>query len=145
MYKIRRYLKKARLLPCLNFRIKTKKPRLFSRDCYFFLSTIIKRWFPPFGFHTLPGESFRLQFPFVFRRLQSLQMLLPVHPCLPLSLLTFSGPSIPQLAPLPFRFLSSTSLPGFSLSSAFFRPLLFGSDYSAFRSFPFGHFLLLSP
>ena len=44
--------------------------------------------------HTLLNESFRLQFPFVFRRLQSLQLLLPAHPCLPLSLPTFSGPDL---------------------------------------------------
>ena len=74
---------------------------------------------------TLPNESFRLQFPFVFRRLQSLQMLLPVHLCPPLSLPTFSRPSIPRLFaasfplsdPRCFDFLSSASV--------------FGSDYSA--------------
>ena len=99
----------------LNFRIKTKKPQPFGRDCYFSLSTLIKRWFQSCDLHTLLNEQFRLQFPFVFRRLQSLQMLLPVHPCLPLALLTFSGPSIPRLTPLPFRFLTSAVL-------AFFRP-----------------------
>ena len=82
--------------------------------------------------HTLLNESFRLQFPFVFRQLQSLQLLLLAHPCLPLSLPAFSGPSVPRLitASLPlsdprcFRFLSSASV--------------LGSDYSAsVSSFPF--------
>ena len=81
--------------------------------------------------HTLLNESFRLQFPFVFRQLQSLQLLLLAHPCLPLSLPTFSG--LPLSRPIAasaslsdprcFRFLSSASV--------------LGSDYSAsVSSFP---------
>ena len=38
-------------------------------------------------------------------------------------------------ASLLFRFLSSASLPGFPLTSAPFRSLTLGSDYSAFRAF----------
>ena len=81
---------------------------------------------------TLLNESFRLQFPFVFRQPQSLQLLLLAHPCLPLSLPTFSG--LPLSRPIAasaslsdprcFRFLSSASV--------------VGSDYSAsVSSFPF--------
>ena len=73
--------------------------------------------FPPFGFHSA-GRLLRLQFLFVFRRLQSLQLLLPTHPCLPLSLQTSLGRPVSGLSPLPFRFLTSAV-------SAFFRPLQF--------------------
>ena len=82
--------------------------------------------------HTQLNEWFHLQFPFVFRQLQSLQLLLLAHPCLPLSLPALSGPSVPRLiaASLPlsdprcFRVLSSASV--------------LGSDYSAsVSSFPF--------
>ena len=77
-------------------------------------------------------ESFRLQFPFVFRQPQSLQLLLLAHPCLPVSFPTFSG--LPLSRPIAasaslsdprcFRFLSSASV--------------LGSDYSAsVSSFPF--------
>ena len=81
---------------------------------------------------TLLNESFRLQFPFVFRQPQSLQLLLLAHPCLPVSLPTFSGfpLSRPVAAsaslsdPRCFRILSSASV--------------LGSDYSAsVSSFPF--------
>ena len=79
--------------------------------------------------HTLLNESFRLQFPFVFRRPQSLQLLLPAHPCPPLSLPAFSGlplsrPSAASASlsdPRCFRLLSLASV--------------LGSDYSAFRAF----------
>ena len=77
------------------------------------------------------NESFRLQFPFVFRQPQSLQLLLLAHPCLPVSLPTFSGlplsrPFVVSASlsdPRCFRFLSSASV--------------LGSDYSAsVSSFP---------
>ena len=62
--------------------MKTKKALTFqSRLHYLFISTILKRWFQLFGLHPQLDESLRLQFPFVFRRLQSLQLLLPVLPC----------------------------------------------------------------
>ena len=89
--------------------------------------------------HTLLNESFRLQFPFVFRRLQSLQLLLPAHPCPPLSLLAFSGlplsrPSAASASlsdPRCFRLLSLASV--------------LGSDYSAsVSSFPFSSCLRLT-
>ena len=85
--------------------------------------------------HTQFHESLRLQFPFVFRRLQSLQLLLPAHPCLPLSPPAFSGPSVPHPigASLPlsdlrcFRSLSVASV--------------LDSDYSA-SALPFPFFLI---
>ena len=82
--------------------------------------------------HTQLNDWYRLHFPFVFRQIQSLQLLLLAHPCRPLSLSAFSGPSVPRLiaASLPlsdprcFRVLSSASV--------------LGSDYSAsVSSFPF--------
>ena len=62
-------------------------------------------------------------------------MLPPTHPCLPLSFPTFSGPSIPRLAPLPFRFLTPSVLTSFRPS--LFRvlttkPLFFLSTSSRF-------------
>ena len=63
-------------------------------------------------------ESFRLQFPFVFRQPQSLQLLLLARPCPPLSLLTFLGFHFHGLLPLPFLFLTPAVF-------AFFRPLQF--------------------
>ena len=56
-----------------------------------------------------------LQFHFVFRRIQSLQLLLPTHPYLPLTLPAVLGRPFHGLSPLPFRFLTSAV-------SAFFRP-----------------------
>ena len=56
--------------------------------------------------HTLLNESFRLQFPFVFRRLQSLQLLLPTHPCFLLSFLASLGFRFHGLSPLPLLFLT---------------------------------------
>ena len=72
--------------------------------------------------HTQLNESFRLQFPFVFRRLQSLQLLLPAHPCFLVRL----SPSF--LASLGFRFHGLLPLPLLFLTPAvfaFFRPLQF--------------------
>ena len=68
--------------------------------------------------HTQLNESFRLQFPFVFRQPQSLQLLLLARPCLPLSLLTFLGFRFHGLSPLPLLFLTPAVF-------AFFRPLQF--------------------
>ena len=58
--------------------------------------------------HTLLNESFRLQFPFVFRQLQSLQLLLLAHPCF--------------LASLGFRFHGLSPLPLLFLTPAVFAP-----------------------
>jgi len=69
--------------------IAKKWSRLFSRD-HSFISTIISLCFR-LPASTQLGELLRLQFLFVFRRLQSLQLLLPTHPCLPLSLQTSLG------------------------------------------------------
>ena len=61
--------------------------------------------------HTQFHESLRLQFPFVFRRLQSLQLLLPARPCflfqLALSFLASLGFHFHGLAPFPLLFLTS--------------------------------------
>ena len=58
--------------------------------------------------HTLLNESFRLQFPFVFRRLQSLQLLLPGSPLLSVfRFLASLGFHFHGLAPLPLLFLTS--------------------------------------
>ena len=85
--------------------------------------------------HTLLNESFRLQFPFVFRRLQSLQLLLPARPCLSaFSRLPLSRPSAASASlsdPRCFRSLSVASV--------------LGSDYSAsVSSFPFSSCLRLT-
>ena len=65
------------------------------------------------------NDSFRLQFPFVFRRLQSLQLLLPAHPY-PLRFLRFTslGFHFHDLSPLPLLFLTPAVF-------APFRPLQF--------------------
>ena len=92
----------------------------------FFSSTLIKRWFQPFGLH-----SRSLTISFVCNFLSSsagfnlCSCFFPAHPCLLLSLPAFSGPSVPRpvAASLPlsdprcFGFLSSASV--------------LGSDYSA--------------
>ena len=96
--------------------IKKKAVSAFQRDRSF-ISTIISPGFR-LPASTQLGELLRLQFLFVFRRLQSLQLLLPTHPCLPLSLPTSLGRPFHGLPPLPFRFLTSAV-------SAFFRPLQF--------------------
>ena len=72
-----------------------------------------------------PRPSYRLQFPFVFRRLQSLQLLLPAHPCPPLSFPTFSGPSIPRLIAASFQLSDPRCFSILSSAS------VLGSDYSA--------------
>ena len=41
----------------------------------------MNRWFLSCDFHTLSFMQARLQFPFAFRRIQSLQLLPPAHPC----------------------------------------------------------------
>ena len=83
--------------------------------------------------HTQLNESFRLQFPFVFRRLQSLQLLLPAHPCFLAFafwlLWAFHSTKFPSR---PFRFLTSAVF-------AFFRPLQFWilTTQPLFLLFPF--------
>ena len=77
--------------------------------------------------HTLLNKSFRLQFPFVFRQLQSLQLLFLARPCLSaFSGLPLSRPSTASASlsdPRCFRSLSVASV--------------LGSDYSAsVSSFP---------
>ena len=67
---------------------------------------------------TLLNESFRLQFPFVFRQLQSLQLLLLAHPCLLVSFPASLGFHFHGLLPLPLLFLTPAVF-------AFFRPLQF--------------------
>ena len=99
--------------------------------------------------HTQFHESLRLQFPFVFRRLQSLQLLLPARPCflfqLSLSFLASLGFHFHGLAPLPLLFLTSavfapfrslqfwilTTKPLFFLSALFTLP-----PHSCFRAAP---------
>ena len=68
--------------------------------------------------HTQLNDWYRLQFPFVFRQLQSLQLLLLAHPCLLLSFLTSLGRPFHGSSPLPFRFLTPAVF-------AFFRPRQF--------------------
>ena len=113
---------------------KTKKASTFQlRLPYHFLSNhqaVVSVFRPP---HTLLDESLRLQFPFVFRRLQSLQLLLPAHPCLLLAFPTFSRPSIPRLIiascplsdPRCFSFLSSASVLDSDYSASVLPFLLF--------------------
>ena len=102
---------------CLSYAFTAKKwPQPFGWD-HSFISTIISPCFR-LSASTQLRELLRLQFLFVFRRLQSLQLLLPTHPCLPLSLPTSLGRPVSGLSPLPFRFLTSAV-------SAFFRPLQF--------------------
>ena len=99
----------------------------------------MNRWFLPFDFHTRSFMQARLQFPFAFRRIQSLQLLPPAHPCFLLSFLASLGPpfhgfytaSFRLSDPRCFRVLSNTSV--------------LGSDYSAsVSSFPFSSCLSLT-
>jgi len=118
--------------PGLIFPYKTKKPRLFSRDSLAFFSTFMKRrrWISP--------QLTQFHAGFVCNFLSSsagfilCSCFFPAHPCLPLSLQTFSGPSVPHPigASLPlsdlrcFRSLSVASV--------------LDSDYSA-SALPFPH------
>lgn len=78
--------------------------------------------------HTLLNESFRLQFPFVFRQLQSLQLLLLARPCLS----AFSG------LPLSRPCAASASLSDPRCFRSLSVASVLGSDYSAsVSSFPF--------
>ena len=77
--------------------------------------------------HTLLNESFRLQFPFVFRQLQSLQLLLLARPCLS----AFSG------LPLSRPVAASASLSDPRCFRSLSVASVLGSDYSAsVSSFP---------
>ena len=94
----------------------TKSGLGFSAKATHLYSTIISPCFRLSASAQL--KLLRLQFLFVFRRLQSLQLLLPTHPCRPLSFPTSLGRPFHGLSPLPFRFLTPAV-------SAFFRPLQF--------------------
>ena len=102
-----------------KFLIKQKKPQLFSRDYHiFFISTI------PSGGFRLTTSAHCLTNRFVCNFLSSsagfnlCSCFFPAHPCLLLSLPTFSGPSIPRLItasfplsdPRCFGILSSASV-----------------------------------
>ena len=88
---------------------------------------------------TLLNVSFRLQFPFVFRQPQSLQLLLLAHPCLPVSLPTFSG------LPLSRPVAASASLSDPRCFRSLSVASVLGSDYSAsVSSFPFSSCLRLT-
>ena len=112
---------------------KTKKASTFQSRLSLLFSTIIKRWFQPFGLHThCLTNSFVCNFLSSSAGFNLCSCFFPAHPCLPLSFPAFSGPSVPRpiaaLLPLSdprcFRFLSSASV--------------LGSDYSAsVSSFPF--------
>ena len=119
---------------------KQKKPQLFSCDHSIFLfPTILKRWFQPFGLHPLLNESLRLQFPFVFRRLQSLQLPLSDSPLSSTFVSDFSRPSIPRL--IAASFLLSDPRCFSILSSA----SVLDSGYSAsVSSFPLSSWLRLT-
>ena len=81
--------------------------------------------------HTQLNESFRLQFPFVFRQPQSLQLLLLAHPCLPVSFPTFSG------LPLSRPVAASASLSDLRCFRSLSVASVLDSDYSAsVSSFP---------
>ena len=85
--------------------------------------------------HTLLNESFRLQFPFVFRQLQSLQLLLLARPCLS----AFSG------LPLPRPVAASASLSDPRCFRSLSVASVLGSDYSAsVSSFPVSSCLRLT-
>ena len=97
-----------------------KKASTFQlRPLYFFISTIIKRWFQSFDFHThCLTNRFVCNFLSSSAGFNLCSCVFPTHPCLLLSFPTFSRLSIPQLSLLPFLFLTSAV-------SAFFRPLQF--------------------
>ena len=94
----------------LNFSVETTSS---------FISTIIKRWFPSFDFHShCSTNRFVCNFLSSSAGFNLCSCFFPTHPCLLLSFPTFSGLSIPRLTPLPFLFLTSAV-------SAFFRLLQF--------------------
>ena len=82
--------------------------------------------------HTQLNDWYRLQFPFVFRQIQSLQLLPLARPCLLLSFLASLGRPFHGSSPLPFRFLTPAV-------SAFFRPRQFWvlTTQPLFLPFPF--------
>ena len=90
------------------------------------------------GFHLsvsihLVSCRLRLQFPFVFRRLQSLQLLLPAHPCfLAFAFWLLWALDSAVFTPFPLDFLTSAVF-------AFFRPLQFWilTTQPLFLLFPF--------
>ena len=71
-----------RAAPVLQLPYKTKKPRLFSRDSLAFFSAIMKRWCPPFGFHS---RSFTNRFVCNFLSSSAgfnlCSCFFPAHPC----------------------------------------------------------------
>ena len=117
-----------------HFPYKTKKPRLFSRDYYSVnVPLIIKRWFPPFGFHTLCLTN-----RFVCNFLSS-SASLNLCSCFFWLTLVFRFPfrlslgfRFHGLAPLPLLFLTPAVF-------AFFRPLQFWvlTTQPLFLLFPF--------
>ena len=83
--------------------------------------------------HTLLNESLRLQFPFVFCRAQSLQLLPPAHPCfLAFAFWLLWALDSTAFTPFPLDFLTSAVF-------AFFRPLQFWilTTQPLFLLFPF--------
>ena len=102
-----------------SLRRKQKKPRLIVETALSIISTIIKRWFPSFDFHTRSlTNSFVCNFLSSSAGFNLCSCFFPAHPCLLLSFPTFSRPSIPRFASLPIHFLTPAV-------SAFFRPLQF--------------------
>ena len=121
------------MTPASLFLYKQKSPDLSIETALLFSSTFIKRWFQPFSLHaTCLTNSFVCNFLSSSAGFNLCSCFFPAHPCLPLSLPTVSGPSIPLFSQLPFRFLTPSVFHILSDAS------VSGSDYSAFRlSFPF--------
>ena len=86
----------------------------------------MKRWCPPFGFHT---RSFTNRFVCNFLSSSAgfnlCSCFFPAHPCLLLSLPTFSGPSIPRPRAASFPLSDLRCFRSLSVAS------VLGSDYSA--------------
>ena len=109
-----------------------KKTSTFQSRLPCFFSTIIKRWCQPLGLHSRSlTNRFVCNFLSSSAGFNLCSCFFPAHPCLPLALPTFSGPSVPRpiAASLPlsdlrcFRSLSVASV--------------LDSDYSAsVSSFP---------